>query len=304
VNISERFDEFINANTYSRIDTQHILELHIGLDEKGRNSIELRSAFTPRKATGTSSIEVNQYRKEAYNTLRFSLCDSEMSGLFYMFCNDLIEQTRSIKDKSQGYQIILNRFFQWKKMFVSSNKDLLTEPEIMGLIGEILFLKGDLADRIGLQEALKSWSGQELTHKDFSYKNKWFEVKAISTGSQSVKISSLDQLDSENEGELVLYSLEKMSEAYNGLTLNKLILDTMKLFDSIEDKDTFMSKFSLLGYKYNSYYDEFVYEIVAVTRYLVNSDFPKLTSKNLPQAIKKAMYEIALSEIKNFKIEG
>jgi hypothetical protein len=304
MNISEKFDEFINANTYSRIDTEHILELHIGLDEKGRNSIELRSAFTPRKALGTSSIEINQYRKEAYNTLRFSLCDSEMKGLFHMFCNDIIEQTRNIKDKSQGYQIILNRFFQWKKMFLSSNKNLLTEPEIMGLIGEVLFLKGELADRVGLQEALKSWSGQELTHKDFSYKDEWFEVKAISTGSQTVKISSLDQLDSENEGELVVYSLEKMSEAYNGLTLNKLILNTMKIFDLIEDKDIFISKVSLLGYEHNSYYDEFVYETVSLTRYRVDSGFPKLISENLPQAIKKATYELTLSEIKNFKIES
>ena len=53
-------------------------------------------------------------------------------------------------------------------MFVSSKNNFLTEPEIMGLIGEILFLRGNLAERIGLSNALLSWSGQELTHKDFS----------------------------------------------------------------------------------------------------------------------------------------
>ena len=96
------------------------------------------------------------------------MIDEEISGLFYKFCEDLIEQTKDLKEESAEYQAIVNRFFQWKKMFVSSKNNFLTEPEIMGLIGEILFLRGNLAERIGLSNALLSWSGQELTHKDFS----------------------------------------------------------------------------------------------------------------------------------------
>ena len=121
--IKDRFEEFKNKNFYSRISVEHILELHIGLDEKGRKSIELRYPFTPRKVTGTSSIEVAQYKKDTYNTIRFSLCDEEISGLFYKFCEDLVEQTKELKDESEGYQAIINRFFQWKKMFVSSKKN-------------------------------------------------------------------------------------------------------------------------------------------------------------------------------------
>src|SRR5699024_8133412 len=105
------------------------------------------------------------------------------------------EQTREIKERSEGYTAIVNRYFQWKKMFVSSKGNLLTEPEIMGLIGEILYLKGTLAERIGLYNALKSWSGQELTHKDFSFDDTWVEVKTVRSGGQTVKISSLEQLD-------------------------------------------------------------------------------------------------------------
>ena len=36
--IKDRFEELKNKNFYSRINTEHILELHIGLDEKGRKS--------------------------------------------------------------------------------------------------------------------------------------------------------------------------------------------------------------------------------------------------------------------------
>lgn len=301
--VEKRYGAFSRPSFFSRVDNTHPLELHIGLDDKGRKSIELRSVFTPKKITGTSAIEVNQYKKDAYNTLRFSLCDGEMSGLFFKFCDDLIEQSRNIIDVSTGYQTIVNRFFQWKKMFVSSKNSLLTEPEIMGLIGEILFLRGELTARIGLSRALKSWSGQELTHKDFSYEGLWFEVKTIYFGAQTVKISSLEQLDSDKDGELIVYSLEKMSAAYSGVALNKLVIETRNLFTHSEERDSFMTKVALQGYEYNDYYDDFVYEIGSCNRYNVTQMFPKLTRQTLPAAIIKASYELSLQEIAIYEIK-
>ena len=113
--MEKRFAAFLRPGYFSRVDNQHPLELYIGLDEKGRKAIELRARFTARKVTGTSAIDVHQYKNEKHNTIRFSLCDEEIKGLFFKFCDDLIEQSRGISDKGQGYQTIVNRFFQWKK---------------------------------------------------------------------------------------------------------------------------------------------------------------------------------------------
>lgn len=303
MNVRQVFEKFTNYNFFSRVDNSHILELHLGLDDKGKKAIELRAPFTPRKVTGTAAIEVNQYRKPEYNTIRFSLCDEEISGLFYMFCEDLIEQTRNIKEKSEGYTVIVNRFFQWKKMFVSSKGNLLTEPEIMGLIGELLYLSNILSKKIGLYAALKSWSGQELTHKDFSFGNSWAEVKAIRSGGVSVKISSLEQLESDIDGELAVYSLEKMSTAYNGISLNKLVIEIRNGFSSTDEREKFMSNVALQGYEYNDYYDEFVYEISSFKRYKVMEGFPRLTKNEVNSAIVKASYDISLTEIALFEIE-
>ena len=300
MDIRSQFSAFSRPEYFSRIDDEHILDLHIGLDEKGRKSIELRSMFKPVKVTGTSAIDVTQYTKPEYNTIRFSLKDDDMSGLFYKFCEDIIEQTKDLKNGKDGYKAITTRFFQWKKMFVLSKNTFLTEPEIMGMIGEILFLRGPLADEIGLSEALKSWSGQELTHKDFSCSDKWYEVKTISRGNTTVRISSLEQLDSDKNGELIVYSLEKMSPAYNGISLNKLILETRQMFLSADDADTFLAKVAMQGYEYNNYYDEFVFEVSGLTRYKVTDQFPKLTHANVPKEITKANYDLALAEIMSF----
>lgn len=302
--LKERFDTFSVPEYFSRVDTDHILELYIGLDEKSRKSIELRSEFNPRRVKGTSAIEVNQYDNQKYKTLRFSLTDEEISGLFYTFCEDLIEQTRDLNDKKGGYNAIVLRFHQWKKMFVSSKKDFLNESQIMGLIGELLFLRDRLSKRIGLSEALRSWSGQELTHKDFSYGETWTEVKTIRRSSQTVRITSLEQLDSFRDGELAVYALEKMSSEYNGITLNKLIVNIRNLFPDSDDRDLFMAKVALQGYEYHNYYDDFVFELIYSKMFKVCDGFPRLTPQDVPESILKASYDIDLNKIEEFEIKN
>ncbi len=303
MDVKSMYEKFAKYNYYSRVDNSHILELHIGLDDKGRKSIELRDKFNPRKVTGTVAIEVNQFKKPEYNTIRFSLAEEEVSGLYYTFCDDLIETTRGLKDKNEGYNAIINRFYQWKKLFVSSKGNILTEPQIMGLIGEILYLRGTLADKIGLSAALKSWSGQELTHKDFSYGNSWTEVKTVGSGGTTVKISSLEQLESNTPGELAVYILEKMSSSYKGITLNKLIMETRNLFAANDDREDFLSKVALQGYEYNDVYDEYVYEIRSYNRYIVTEGFPRLVPNMVMPAIKKATYEISIAELKDYLVQ-
>ena len=187
--IADKFHEFTQCNKFSRVDNTHILELFVGIDDLGRKAIELRDKFEYKKVPDTGAIEVNQYRKNDYNTIRFSLTNPEVSGLFYKFCEDLIEHSRTVKDRSIGYQTIVNRYYQWKTFFNTKGSRLLSEAEIMGLIGEILFLKDYLSEKVGISNALSSWSGQDLTHKDFSFEDIWYEVKTINSGKTEVKIS-------------------------------------------------------------------------------------------------------------------
>lgn len=302
-NIRKRFEEFKQPGYVSRAAKDHALDLYIGTDEDSRKIIEFRGVFKPRKISSTAAISVGQYTHPAYNTLRFTLLDEEISGLFYVFCNDLIEQTRNLPDASMGYKAVTHRFFQWKQMFVGSRKKKLTEYEIMGLIGELLFLKDWLARRIGFQEAVQSWSGQELTKKDFSVGDNWYEVKAISRGNQTVRISSLEQLESPNDGELVVIPLEKMSEEYNGITLNKLYVGICNSISDDEVRDLFMKKVALQGYEYNNYYDEFVYVADTAKRYAVIEGFPRLVRSEIPSSIANCIYDILLRDLERYSIK-
>ena len=220
-----------------------------------------------------------------------------------MFCDDMIDHTRELKDKSDGYISVVNRYHLWKKMFLNNKNQCLPESEIMGLIGELLYLSGPLAERIGLHDALYSWSGQELTHKDFSFEDNWVEVKTISRGKSSVKISSMEQLESDTDGELAVFSLEKMSENYSGITLNNLATRIKNSFTDISDETKFMAQLAMNGFALNDYYDHFVYEQSDFRRYKVTEGFPRITPADMPKAITKVSYEISLTELSEYEIK-
>jgi len=300
--IKERFLDIEGKNTFTRINPSHIIDLYVGHDEQGRYAIKYRGNFKPESSIkSVAGIAVNQYKNEDFNTLQFSLMHNDNKELFFTFCEDIIEATRSIADNRNAYKTILDRYYSWKKMF-STPKKLLSESEIMGLIGELLFLRDYLFEKYGKGEALRSWSGQELTHKDFSYNDIWYEVKAIHSGKDSVKISSLEQLQSKNDGELVVFSIEKMSASYDGIKINKLALEILNSLEFDVRKDLFLSAIMSQGFAFDESYDEFVYELVSMTRYLVNSDFPKLTRNDVNDAIIKAQYDLSLAILNNFLI--
>jgi len=300
--IKERFFEIEGKNIFTRINPLHLIDLFIGHDEYGRYAIKFRGNFKPENnIKSVAGIAVSHFKNENFSTLQFSLISNENKELFFTFCEDIVETTRLISDNQNAYKTIIDRYYSWKKMF-SIDKKLLSESEIMGLLGELLFLRDFLFDKYGKEEAIKSWCGQELTHKDFSYNDIWYEVKAIHSGKDSVKISSLEQLQSNNSGELVVFSLEKMSSSFDGIKINSLALEILNSLEFNVHKDLFLSSILSHGFTFNESYDEFVYDFVSMSRYLVNSDFPKLTSKDVNEAIIKAQYDLSLAMLNNYLI--
>lgn len=302
MDIAAAFREQSAPGYFIRIDAEHPLDIYIGIDDNNRYSLEFRGNFTAQNVQACNSIGVHQYTSRNYSGIVFYLKEQEMFDTFCVFCTDIIESTNTTKDESLGYRILINRYFSWRKMF-QGKPTKLKEQDIMGLIGELLFLRDYMIPTFGEDNALLSWSGTELTHKDFSLKDTWFEVKAISTGKSSVKISSLEQLQSQIEGELVVFHLEKMSPVYQGVTLNRLANGILGTLSNDFNRDCFLNKLADNRFDFDNAYDEFVYEVTLGERYQVTASFPKLTTFDVNEAICKVQYEILLTEIQGYKID-
>lgn len=297
INFDKMYSAFEAPNTYNLLDSQHKLEFYIGMDDKGRKCLILRSKFKPEfiKSTSAIDISIGQVRNNIWS-LGFHLVHNSMSGLFYKFCDDIVESSRNLPESVNGMSYVVKRYNSWKKLFYNLKKDLLSENEIMGLLGELLFLKTTMLKNYNPEVAINSWSGCDKTHKDFSVDNLWYEIKSTKSSSLTVKIHSIEQLDSNDDGHLVVFEFEKMSELFDGLSLNNLIRDLLNIIPD-DLTDVFLEKLKSVGYNYDDGYDKYVYRISSHNSYLVNDDFPRIKKDFIPASIVKMEYEILKKDL-------
>lgn len=295
--LSENFP----SKHFVRIGENKHISLYIGRDDDARYSFDFRGNFKPSRISRSNVIDVEQYENKTERTLRFSLENSELLEYFCVFCQDLLEATIAIIDDETTYKTLCSRYFSWRQLF-KPDKGKLTESEIMGLIGELLFLQSRLFPEKGIEKSIESWIGIEKASKDFSFDDVWYEIKAINFGKKSVRISSLEQLDSDVDGHLAIYTLEKMSPSFNGIKLNKLVSEVISQLNTTSQKELFMDKLNLYGFDFSPEYDQWVFSLRDFSVYFVRvNDFPKITKMMIPEAVTKVIYEIQLNKIQQYK---
>lgn len=300
-NIFDIFSRNFQCGYFIRIGENRDMNLYLGKDDKGNYALEYRGKFVPVKIIGSDVISVYQGKSVDTNILRFSLENGELLECFCIFCQDLLDSVNNIRKDDIAYKTLCSRYFAWKRLF-KPHSGKLSDSEIIGLIGELLFLKEYLIPQWRNTKALESWMGPEKTHKDFSVDDIWYEVKAISSGKDTVRISSIEQLDGGGEGYLVVYCLEKMSPSFSGIKLNSLVGSIMNILGNSMLRESFMSKLSLYNFDFSPEYDNIVYSKVGFSMFTINESFPRLSRNNIPTSISKVQYELSLCDIEEFKL--
>ena len=287
---------------FIRFGENRRLGLYIGRDDDARYSFDFRGKYKPVRISSSDVIAVEQYKDEDLFTLRFSLENNDLLEYFCTFCQDLLDSVMVTTEDETAYHTLRSRYYSWRQLFRPDNARM-TESEVMGLIGELLFLKDYMIPERGIDVALESWMGPEKTHKDFSDQQDWFEVKTISFGKESVRVSSIEQLDSEIDGCLVVYELEKMSPSFDGIRLNQLANSIIALLSNASQREIFMAKLQLFGFDFSNENDNFVFALRNEHRYRVDTEtFPRIHRDILPDAITRVQYELLLTEIESFKL--
>lgn len=300
--IYQAFQDNFPGGHFIRFGENRHLSLYIGRDDIARYSFDFRGKYKPTKIKGSDFIAVEQYKNDEILTLRFSLENSDLLEYFCTFCQDLLDSVKVIYDDESAYNTLRLRYYSWRQLFRPDSTGM-KESEIMGLIGELLFLRDNMIPRCGIDTALNSWMGPEKTHKDFSDQSDWFEVKTISFGKESVHISSIEQLDSDTDGQLIVYELERMSPSFDGIRLNQLVTEIIAHLASAAQREIFMAKLQLYGFDFSNENDNYVYALKAEHTYFVDTEnFPRLHRAILPDAISKVQYDLLLTEIESFKV--
>ena len=296
----EKFDLGKRDNSFRRINEYHSIDIFIGYDIQGNPTIAIRGKRNKHKIISTKYIEVRiGNENDNLALLSFSLLDMSMFNIFIQFCDDIIYSTLDDKIETVLDKVI-DRWESWKRMFKNINREILSEQSIKGLIGELLFLDKYMIERYGSNIAIKSWTGPQLAYKDFEMEDLWYEIKTVTSNALTVKISSIQQLDSELEGYLIVINLDKNNNIKNTVSLNYLVERIKEKILNIDDRFLFLSKLSEIGYEYNDQYNNYNYILKDINFYMVKDDFPKIKKSDLKKGIVNTNYEISLQYIDKF----
>ena len=128
-------------------------------------------------------------------------------------------------------------------------------------------------------------------------------IKTIKENALTVTISSIEQLDSNKQRELVLIKLEPSNESTSEpIKLNDYIKKIESYFSNDHEFNSFKEKLDERKYFYAPEYDKYVYSIKGIDHYVVKEDFPKLKNNDLPDSIARASYDLYIKKIEDFKI--
>lgn len=286
---------------FLQIDTQHPLEWHIGYQSIRQRTLLLVSDAEISAIESSKSMAVSRRRRETDNrwTLTFELLRNEQQGVFAILCCDIIEHSRSATDEADALKLVITRYKQWSKLLETQRSGLMDEQSRKGLLGELLFLEGRITNTDSVMAAVQGWSGADGADQDFIYPDGWFEIKSIGLSAASVTISSLEQLDCDDAGELVIYRIDKSPPDKAGaVSLNDIVRRmSASLIGNAEALDLFRTKLSQYGYIDLQEYSEQKYHCSGTQRYCVDDTFPKLTSDNVPAQVVSLHYELDLPSL-------
>ena len=306
MDLLEKFENERAKKTFRRIDESHTFDWFVGYNEIGNKCLVLISKGEVVTFDSTKFIKVTITKRieDEKSMLIFELTDNMYTEIYIKLCEDLIETTRNRKNDNI-FNFILNRWNMWKSTFKNSTLKSLSENEIKGLIGELLFLKEYMFNNYSFLESVKSWQGPENSHKDFEIDDTWYEIKTTNDSSLTVKINSAQQLESNMLGRLVIIKLTKSNELVdNAISLNKLIKEIDSKLEDVESNTKFWKKLDMFGYIYDEDYNNYSYKLYSLNQYDTSHEqFPKIVSGDLKKGVSNVTYDIIIEQIEDFKIK-
>jgi len=292
---------------FLQINIPHPLEWHVGYLSISQRTLLLVSDADIEQIDSSKSMTVSRRRREIDNrcTLSFELLRNEQQGVFAILCCDIIEHSRLATNEKEAIERVIKRYKQWSKLLETPRNGLMSEQSRKGLVGELLFLETRLAKSESALSAIDGWSGADNADQDFLYSDGWFEIKSIGLSSASVSISSLEQLDCNDEGTLVIQKIDKISpDKKDSFSLNAIVYRIIeRLADEPDALDLFRAKLNSYGYIDLQEYSEQKYYHSETIQYRVDESFPKLTTKDIPTQIIAANYELSLSSLAGWRKE-
>jgi hypothetical protein len=175
-------------------------------------------------------------------------------------------------------------------------------------VGELLFLRDVLAERIGWKSAFKCWNGPGGDEQDFVLGSSIFEVKTqVITADRRIRISSEDQLDPV-QGRIIICNQGIAPHAEGdpaGRTLNSLVSEVRLAAGAAGSGSAELLDIALLEARYDERpeYDEEIWVLVDRAYYEVKGNFPRIERGELRAGVDQVKYKIRVSDCASYIVD-
>lgn len=288
-------------NGFLSLPIQHPLDLQIGYDFRGVKSLAVMNSGKVLGVPSSKAISTeNPKLLDGSRIIEFKLIDASFEETYLRLCWDIIDYS---SEGEEPLQKLLHRYVTWQKLLQAKPLELLSFEKQKGLLGELIYLN-ELMENEKEENAITVWTGPDGSDQDFVFKDTWTEVKAVSLAAESIRISSLEQLNQERDGKLRIYFLEKTTAGVGRVSLVQQVNNIRKkLKASPNSLDRFEMKLFKYGYrsKDEEKYEENQFRLVEYRDYTVNEYFPKMTVKNVPVAVTECKYRLSIAAIDDFR---
>ena len=286
------------------VDSTHPLKMYLNINSDGNKELLIPTKHKDKRFKPTFSIGMNYYNVKEQKYLAIELLQSALATEYMCLCLDLIETSRDCDTAENAMIVLTETLRKWYYLLADIKHETLSDREVRGLLGELQFIIDEVSSGKDEDSVIHAWTTHKDANRDFVFDETWSEIKTIEPAKDYITVSSLEQLDHDSVGQLVVYKLSK-TEDMNASTfsLNEKVAELRKIVGfrtEIELNQKLLAK----GYVFNEQYDKMRYELNGKAIYTVDNAFPSITKSMVSNAICRAHYDITLSQIERWRKNG
>ena len=287
------------AAAQRRVNADHPCDLYADIDAAGRIGLVAVCVSRPVQppALNVIAVEIGE-RDDGRFTLRYSLERASLLPIFAQFCEDIIQvSARTASQNTDCGDVMLERLKRWRAL-LERDQAGLSRSELLGLIGELVTLKHRFLPNLGAEAAVASWQGPFGASHDFLLPDaSRAEAKTIAWQADSVRISSLAQLDLEaGPITLAVVRVQLVDSTADGAITAPGIITQLRsaLTGAIDAARGFEDGLIAFGWHEHSQHDKLAVRIVRIDAHHVDVGFPRLTASMMPTGVSGVTYDALL----------
>ena len=290
---------------YNRINGVCLPELNIGVSEKGNRCLIL--VLPPNSKiefVGEKKENLETYFRKKEKHIVLELTDRFYNSFFVDLVVSLYYRIKDISDENDSARSFISLIQYWSDFLRAKKGGLLSAEAVKGMYGELTYLEYLLGDLdLPINDILNSWKGPYDDNHDFHFDEKNAEIKTKTIASNEVHISSEYQLEAVKGKKLELVAISVEDVAVNGDNLSS-VLNRIRKYVLHENGDISIISAALLKkniqFSTVDIYDSYMFRLKTFEVFNCDdADFPKLTSTNIGDNLRKISYRLILKDLDN-----